>query len=296
MSAGADQDTDTDDLHATAAQLDAVTRDVLAELDAAGETHITRLIDVTGAARQSIHDRLDTLEDRELVETTVRRPDDGGQRRRHATLTEHGETLVEAGLLEKITETNANVKALRDRLERELGTLHARVGDLPTEDDVEQVVDDRLEAELAELDDKISRVDKSVFDELGRVTDRLDALDDTADPDRLKRVQESTVELRDRVDDHRAAIDDLEGRAEDRQAIRAEVADVRERLETLEGRVADLEETLDSLDGWVRKEQKTVASAAARAERNAEAIGALEARLADLEEAEESDSSGSGLF
>jgi chromosome segregation ATPase len=286
-----------------AGKFDAQTRDLLAELTSA-ECHTTQLREATGMSRQQVHNRLEDLEERDVVATEIRKPDAGGQKRRHARLTEYGEGLIDDGLLDKIHDTNVNVEALRQKLSHVQTELRRELRAKPEPEDIdwraesianremeplERDLEDltahveNLEKGLGQLRAEVSENDEDLRDLVGQL--QADATEAAAGVDRLAR----------RADDLDARLGELEeGRRADRlDAVVAHLAELFDRVDDLEddtdsaiGKAASAKRTAKTLDDDLREEMEehrgVINSNASKQQRS---LGKFDRRLSRLEDA-----------
>jgi len=233
-----------------AGAFDARTRDLLDELTA-GESHTTFLREATGMNRQTVHRRLDDLEERGLIETETRAPDSGGQPRRHAVLTEYGEQMIDDGLLDTIHDTNKNLLALEQRITKIHSELEKEIERQPGRAAVKRMVsgevDQRIgsmERQVENLEEKVDKYERWISDArkaAGKVDDRLSS--------RIDGVERTAEVARDEARNQGRELDRLEARVEaleEREraragAILAHIRGLFDAIDELEEQVAAVE-------------------------------------------------------
>lgn len=260
-------------------QLDADAKTVLDEL-IDREQHTTYLKKTTGLSRQALHRRLDSLEDLGVIATEKKQPAEGGQKRKHARLTDRGQELIDDGLIEGITDTNQNVETLADRLD-ELGReLRSELDRKPSRFDIRQVAESEAEEARDEFDRDLDKLREEI-DIAKRIAERAKELAAEANEEdlsrtvsrletRIKGLQGRVDHVQTQAEGCKARLDELEqgARRRDRQigALLAHVsrlciqADARdERIATAESHAAGakrtarrqkdrVDETLDDVD------------------------------------------------
>lgn len=196
----AEHSLDSADVDRVASVLDGEARDLL-QVAAEGDAYTARIRRETGLSRQAIMRRVSHLEERGIVVSEIDTPAAGGQPQRHVHLTEFGQRLVEAGLLDKITDTNSNVRGLHQRLDELEADLrdaldnkpdHGRVRTIAREaaesatetlpdaeriDTLEQTVDElesqirrnTRRSDLRELEERIESIEEELKEEIENV-------------------------------------------------------------------------------------------------------------------------------
>lgn len=114
-----------------------------------------------GLERQQIHYRYDSLTEDGLIEVSrVGLEDHDGRKQNVATLSDLGKQLVEAGLLDEVTDSNTNLEELKRRFER----LREDAGDsLQQVDRNHRVLVDRMdsmETQIEDLEDRLTRLER----------------------------------------------------------------------------------------------------------------------------------------
>lgn len=240
--------------------LDGQCRDILRTIDRVdGAATSKQLKADAGVDKNSLHYRLDNvLEDIGLVETYSAKPETGGKRLKHASLTDKGRQAVADGLLEDITDANSSLRQLR----RDINRVKERIGEKADQSEVSFEIDS-LYTELSELRAVIDEADST--DDVSAIRNRLDALEDE-------------------LGEISTAVDERAGR----------VRDVENQTEGLHERLADLTTQVDSLrDEVVRRDRGVNVVALAKRTRELadqldnypqqEAVGELRRHLDELE-------------
>jgi chromosome segregation ATPase len=258
--------------------LDAPVRDILQVLDEDddGEAHTTTLRKATGLTRGRLKYRMDKLEERGLVTQEKKRPDEGGQIRRHLALTETGRAALEDGLLRDLTDAAANVADLRlrvadvesrlaDAASKDQARRYAEVRD----DDLRRDLENRLEGvettlsktrrwvsagedRIANIESEVSTVDDRLADVATDTEARLDELEDAEAGRRLAELEERVATVESRLGELADRIEAVEGGGESRerdlQGLHERVNDDEERLVDLEAEVEELRTALEARD------------------------------------------------
>lgn len=148
-------------------------RDFLRVLDENdGEADTTTLRNEGALTRDQVHHRYDSLAERGLI--AVDRVGDAadGRTSNTARLTDRGEQLVASGSLDEIARPNANLEALRNRLDtletvlsRETGRVEREVKDALRSDRRDhQAVTEMLEERIGNLEAEVGALKKRMDD------------------------------------------------------------------------------------------------------------------------------------
>jgi len=290
------------------AELDGECRDILRAVRENGGVADSKFIKEHAAVdRNQLHYRYDKLERMGLINSFQDRPAGGGQKVKHAELTEEAQAEIETGLLEDITDANASLRqlkrevdelnedverrAMKGKTKRRLNFLRHDIEELQEEldgleygEDLAKIEDTLADVErrAANLDDRLGELDAA----LQRAQDNIEvAATESQLADSLDALNHRIEAVTQRVAEERTR--DL---AELDRDLTERLAALRDRVDGLPGgrRVKRIEDSLAELSEQVEHQNRagTVAELEGEVKTLAERskVRDLADRLDDLEE------------
>lgn len=131
------------------------------------EEATTSAIRSYGLKRKQIHYRYDSLADDGLIEVDkVGLENHDGRKQNAATLTDLGEQLVDAGLVEEVTDPNTNLEEMNRRIDRAVdsltGEVNAAVKDLNQDYRQTHHRVSNFEARLDKIENRLGRIENAL--------------------------------------------------------------------------------------------------------------------------------------